>query len=227
MSIMAQFDDWNTLAHHGIKGQKWGVRRFQNEDGTLTEEGKRHIAKSGTYLNPNRRHPKRLPYDNRNRVSEKYVDEWDKKHDELYIRPHVPNDNAQKKLWDKFKDEYASATLKDLKMKDTAAARKSVQDFFSKTNWDYEYVRSDKPLTDETIDSYNKEWLKYRYSPREVRKINKLTEKASVYREKSFDKRNFDELGMPEPKDVSRARSKAYRKYAKTVNKKVRYMNRH
>lgn len=29
------------LAHHGIKGQKWGVRRFQNEDGSLTEEGKR------------------------------------------------------------------------------------------------------------------------------------------------------------------------------------------
>ena len=28
------------LAHHGIKGQQWGVRRYQNEDGTLTEEGK-------------------------------------------------------------------------------------------------------------------------------------------------------------------------------------------
>ena len=28
------------LAHYGIKGQQWGVRRFQNEDGTLTEEGK-------------------------------------------------------------------------------------------------------------------------------------------------------------------------------------------
>ena len=27
------------LAHHGIKGQKWGVRRYQNEDGTLTPEG--------------------------------------------------------------------------------------------------------------------------------------------------------------------------------------------
>lgn len=28
------------LAHHGIKGQKWGVRRFQNPDGTRTALGK-------------------------------------------------------------------------------------------------------------------------------------------------------------------------------------------
>lgn len=29
------------LAHFGIKGMKWGVRRFQDEDGSLTPEGKR------------------------------------------------------------------------------------------------------------------------------------------------------------------------------------------
>lgn len=28
------------LAHHGILGMKWGLRRFQNEDGTYTEAGK-------------------------------------------------------------------------------------------------------------------------------------------------------------------------------------------
>ena len=28
------------LIHHGIKGQKWGIRRYQNEDGSYTEEGK-------------------------------------------------------------------------------------------------------------------------------------------------------------------------------------------
>lgn len=29
------------LAHHGIKGQKWGVRRYQNADGSLTAEGRK------------------------------------------------------------------------------------------------------------------------------------------------------------------------------------------
>lgn len=29
------------LAHHGVKGQKWGIRRYQNEDGTLTPEGQK------------------------------------------------------------------------------------------------------------------------------------------------------------------------------------------
>lgn len=33
------------ISHHGIKGQKWGVRRWRNEDGTLTEAGKRKYEK--------------------------------------------------------------------------------------------------------------------------------------------------------------------------------------
>lgn len=32
------------LIHYGIQGQKWGVRRFQNEDGTLTPEGIKRYA---------------------------------------------------------------------------------------------------------------------------------------------------------------------------------------
>ena len=30
----------NDIYHHGIKGQRWGVRRFQNADGTRTAAGK-------------------------------------------------------------------------------------------------------------------------------------------------------------------------------------------
>lgn len=35
----------NSLEHHGIQGQKWGVRRFQNPDGTYTSAGKERRAK--------------------------------------------------------------------------------------------------------------------------------------------------------------------------------------
>lgn len=34
--------EYYELYHHGIKGQKWGVRRYQNADGTLTSAGKKH-----------------------------------------------------------------------------------------------------------------------------------------------------------------------------------------
>lgn len=33
------------IAHHGILGQKWGVRRYQNPDGTLTAEGRARLGK--------------------------------------------------------------------------------------------------------------------------------------------------------------------------------------
>lgn len=32
----------NELYHHGIKGQKWGIRRYQNQDGSLTDAGRNH-----------------------------------------------------------------------------------------------------------------------------------------------------------------------------------------
>lgn len=36
------------LCHHGIKGQKWGVRRFQNKDGSLTPAGKKRVQRQAS-----------------------------------------------------------------------------------------------------------------------------------------------------------------------------------
>lgn len=51
----------NELYHYGVKGQKWGIRRYQNEDGTLTDEGRiklKELATKQGYIT-------KLEYENR------------------------------------------------------------------------------------------------------------------------------------------------------------------
>lgn len=53
---MGDFDNitYDEIKHHGIKGQKWGVRRYQNADGSLTAAGKKRY---GTSENFERQYP--------------------------------------------------------------------------------------------------------------------------------------------------------------------------
>lgn len=67
------YESENYLAHHGIKGQKWGVRRFQNPDGTRTAAGKkREKANRGVDHDKlvKSTNPKEL-YKNRKQLSDK------------------------------------------------------------------------------------------------------------------------------------------------------------
>ena len=45
----------NELYHHGVKGQRWGVRRYRNADGSLTPAGKQHEKVSRNEQNGGRR----------------------------------------------------------------------------------------------------------------------------------------------------------------------------
>ena len=63
--VVSRSNDINELYHYGVKGMKWGVRKYQNSDGTLTDIGKNRISKEyRKYLNKahkdlNKGYPKR------------------------------------------------------------------------------------------------------------------------------------------------------------------------
>ena len=49
--MAVRFDDWEGeyLQHYGVLGMKWGQRRYQNADGSLTAAGKKHYEQTGEY----------------------------------------------------------------------------------------------------------------------------------------------------------------------------------
>lgn len=50
----------NELSHHGIKGMRWGIRRYQNSDGSLTPQGRlRYHYSTGAKLNKDERKQQR------------------------------------------------------------------------------------------------------------------------------------------------------------------------
>lgn len=74
------YDDYNNayLMHHGIKGMRWGIRRYQNEDGTLTNAGKRRARKQQEKLDRQARkeamYERKRAYKNRSLMSEQQLD---------------------------------------------------------------------------------------------------------------------------------------------------------
>lgn len=51
------------LYHHGIKGQRWGIRRFQNKDGTLTSAGKKRYDSDASDKQINKNSTRQQKYD--------------------------------------------------------------------------------------------------------------------------------------------------------------------
>lgn len=109
----------NYLAHYGTKGQKWGVRRFQNEDGTLTAAGKERYG-SAVYGDGDSKDWKRL-----NKDAAHDANEWAKAKAYYGEGAGTRRKKLRNALSEKMKDkDYKAEFDKQLSMIDMAKTQK-------------------------------------------------------------------------------------------------------
>lgn len=109
----------NELTHYGILGMKWGIRRYQNPDGTLTEQGKkRYGTEENLEAGKTQRQIKRHEKAKQEAINSGSVDKVQKFSKEL-------TPEQMQRAFQRIKDEQ---TLKDLKEKDLERGRASLEE---------------------------------------------------------------------------------------------------
>lgn len=92
----------NELYHFGVKGMKWGVRRYQNADGSLTPRGKKRISKEY----------KKYAVKATTRMNDNYTD--------LYVKSYNKAvDDMNNSLGDKFNKQQEKKYGKDFAKRDS------------------------------------------------------------------------------------------------------------
>lgn len=97
------------LYHHGIKGMRWGVRRYENEDGTLTEAGKKRYR---NYSDDAIRRDQLLRKD-KNSLTTKEMNELNNRlqAEENYSRLINNTQSSGKKIASKYMKQFGAAIL--------------------------------------------------------------------------------------------------------------------
>lgn len=112
------------LYHHGVKGMKWGVRRYQNSDGSLTPAGKKRYAKQEVKEKRDAYRQARREYSRAfDKANTRALSRWSpsKKHREAHaermkdVQEKAKKTEAAKKEYIDARDRNAGAVLKGQK----------------------------------------------------------------------------------------------------------------
>ena len=115
------------LYHFGIKGMKWGVRRYQNEDGSLTPAGKKR------YSNEYKRESVKAMNDLQKQYSIMYVNSWNKVADYMNNGGIDKFNKKQAKKYGKNyanRDGYDDDMAKETNKRITKIMNQSIDDFY-------------------------------------------------------------------------------------------------
>ena len=174
----------DALVHWGIKGMKWGVRRYQNKDGSLTAAGKKRVAAEKNELKERERSIK-----NREKVREERA-KLDAKKAELDARER--NLNGGKKSNETSDTPQRAKTVKEM-------SNKELQEYTTRMQLEKSYYDAQKQLA-------------AALPPKQVSKGQKFAEKmindvilpaATDAGKKYLEKMVKDKLGVKEEAKVS------------------------
>ena len=128
----------NELYHFGVKGMKWGVRRYQNKDGSLTPAGKRRISKQYERV------ANKVTKDTANSHNKRWLDSYNKAADEMNSGGIERfNSKQRKKYGEKYakRDGYMDDYNKEFEKMYAKYYNQSLNDFY-KSNKNYQKAKS-------------------------------------------------------------------------------------
>ena len=132
----------NELMHYGVEGMKWGVRRYQNPDGSLTEEGKRRYYVNGVDRSKGlTKEGIKAQKEWEEHFSKDYLQSYNRATDRMNDRMESINKKHKKADLDNIHSKHTQAYLKEMQNEWMNIYKDElVKDFGESIEYGYDYI---------------------------------------------------------------------------------------